>query len=125
MSDGPEHTRGRGAVFERLAEQALARAGLEVLARNVHAGGAELDLVMRDPTDGTVVFVEVRSRADDARGLPEETVGPQKRARIRRGATAWLVREGLWERVPVRFDVVAITGEAAAADLRWYRAAFE
>ena len=80
---------------------------------------------MRVPADDTVVFVEVRSRADGARGLPEETVGPRKQARIRRGASAWLVAHDLWDKVPVRFDVVAITGEADAPDLRWYPAAFE
>ena len=36
--------------------------------------------------------------------------------------TAWLVQHDLWERVEVRFDVVAVTGDAPP---QWLRDAFE
>ena len=95
--------------------------GLSVVERNVEIGGAELDLIalFEDDTEvQTLVFVEVRSRADDRAGSPIETVGRRKRAQVRRGATAWLVARGLWERVAVRFDVIGITyasGELGSA----------
>jgi Holliday junction resolvase-like predicted endonuclease len=37
-----------------------------------------------------------------------------------RAATAWLVDRDLWERVPVRFDVVGVTGDR----IDWVRGAF-
>jgi putative endonuclease len=92
--------------------------GLEIVARNVTHAGAEIDLIARDGE--TIVFVEVRSRADDLRGHPLETVDERKQARVRRGATGWLLVHDLWERVPVRFDVIAIVGD----DLQWIANAF-
>ena len=92
--------------------------GLEILARNVTCAGAELDLIARDSE--TIVFVEVRSRADDLRGHPLETVDARKRSRLRRGATGWLVKQDLWERVAIRFDVVTLVGD----DIEWLQNAF-
>ncbi len=101
--------------------------GLEIVARNVQAAGAEIDLVARE-RDGTrpatVVFVEVRSRASSRHGSPLETVDRNKQRRIIRGATAWLTAKGLWERVEVRFDVVGVD-VAAGGQPQWIRGAFE
>ena len=99
--------------------------GLEILAQNVDFEFAELDIVARDrEQDGSEVrvFVEVRSRRHARRGAPEETIGASKQARVRKAATAYLVREGLWEKIAVRFDVVAIVEEPP--ELRWFRNAF-
>jgi putative endonuclease len=123
-------TRTRGRASEDLAASYLESRGLVVCARNVTLAGAELDLIARlDPDAGptTIVFVEVRSRADDHAGHPLETVGPAKQRRLQRAATAWLVQENLWERVAVRFDVVAIVfgdGEKAP-EITWIPEAFD
>jgi len=123
-------TRDRGRAAEDAVAQVLERAGLEIIERNVTAGGVELDVVARerDPIDGWIyIFCEVRSRAEDALGEPIETVDWLKRSRLIKGATAWLVAHQLWERVAVRFDVVGLTGpdSNAPADIVWIRGAFE
>lgn len=115
---GEPSTRVRGQRGEDRAAVYLVRRGLEILERNVTAAGAELDLICR--AGDTIVFVEVRGRSDDRRGHPLETVNARKQARIRRGATGWLVKRGLWERVAVRFDVVAIVSD----DVEWIKDAF-
>ena len=105
-------TRERGRAAELEAARFLESRGLSVVERNVEIGGAELDLIatLRDSTEtDTVVVVEVRSRTDERAGSPIETINRRKRAQVRRGATAWLVARGLWERVAVRFDVIGIT----------------
>ena len=112
-------TRERGRDGEDRAAALLLERGLEILERNVTCSGVELDLVAREGE--TIVFVEVRGRSDARRGHPLETIDARKRGRLRRGATAWLVSRELWERVPVRFDVVALVGD----DVEWLRAAFE
>jgi len=133
----------RGQLAEDQAARFLEARGLLVVDRNVRAGGVELDLVgllpagVDDRVD-TYVFVEVRSREDDRAGLPEETVDSRKQARLRRGATAWLVGRELWEIVAVRFDVVSVlvgddaissdrdTSERAKAPrITWIPGAFE
>ncbi|KIG13252.1 putative endonuclease [Enhygromyxa salina] len=111
-------TRKRGRAGEDQAAALLLERGLEILDRNVTCAGAELDLIARDGE--TIVFVEVRSRADDLRGHPLETIDARKRSRLRRGATGWLVQRDLWERVPVRFDVVTLVGE----HIQWLQDAF-
>lgn len=123
-------TRTRGRASEDLAASYLESRGLVVWARNVTLAGAEIDLIARledDADPPTIVFIEVRSRADDLMGHPLETVGPAKQRRLVRAATAWLVREELWERVAVRFDVVAIVfgDQQKAPVITWIPGAFD
>lgn len=112
-------TRERGRAGEDRAAAFLIDHGVEILERNVTCAGAELDLVVREGE--TIVFVEVRGRSRDDHGHPFETVDARKQGRLRRGATAWLVARDLWERVAVRFDVIALVGDE---DPQWLRDAF-
>jgi putative endonuclease len=60
-------------------------------------------------TAGTVVFCEVKARADDAFGGGAAAVGWAKQRRLRRLAASWLAANAV-HGVDVRFDVVAVTG---------------
>ena len=95
---------------ERLAAEHLARAGYRIVARNVRAGGVEIDIVAARP--GLVVFVEVKTRRTRRFGLPEEAVDPAKCARLLRGARAWLLEHAA-PGVRARFDVIAVEPDAA------------
>ena len=71
-----------------------------ILARNVHVGRHELDLVAIDPGPPTaLVVVEVRWRAGREFGLPEETVDHRKRVRVRAAAYGLLDRGTLPGRI--------------------------
>lgn len=117
-----------------MAARFLEARGLIVVERNVTIGGVELDLIAQapasadDPAD-TIVFIEVRSRDDEQAGAPIETIDRRKRARLRRGAVAWLCARDLWERVAVRFDVIGISGALARDDeaprIDWIPGAFD
>lgn len=106
-----------GLGFELHAAAYLEARGLRVVARNFTCRGGELDLVCEDGE--TVVFVEVRARASDELGAPEETIGVLKRRRVLRAARYFLLRAG-WNARPCRIDVIAITGTR----LRHYEDAF-
>lgn len=99
------HERGRAA--ERLARDVLLEHGLEALDANWRRRVGELDLIMREPLDGTIVFVEVRYRGRSALGDALESVDRAKRMRLRRAALAWLQRHADPD-APARIDVVAI-----------------
>ena len=101
-----------GRAGEAAAATYLERRGYRVAARNVRAGGVELDLVVERP--GLVAFVEVKTRRSRALGPPEASVDARKQRRIVRGAAAWL-QEHRRPRRSVRFDVV--TCEPAADGL--------
>lgn len=70
-----------------------------------------------------LVFVEVRCRQSSAFAMPAHTVDRHKQRKIIRTAAIFLARERRFANMNVRFDVVAIEGEAAA-DIRWIRDAF-
>ena len=113
-----------GDRAETLALEHLQRHGLALLCRNYRvargprARGGEIDLILREH-DGTVVFVEVRSRADATFGGALASVTARKRQRLVLAARHYLA--GLARLPPCRFDVVAIDG----ATVQWIRGAFD
>ena len=111
-----------GKWGEDLAVQHLEAAGYEVLARNWRCRDGELDVVAR--RNGTLCFVEVKTRSSDAFGLPAEAVGPQKSARIRRLAGRWLTenRPGGWS--GLRFDVISVRRTSDGPELTHFESAF-
>ena len=92
----------------------LARQGWTVVARNVHVGRHEIDLVAIDPgPPPALVIVEVRWRGDRDYGLPEDTVDHRKRVRVRAAAYGLLDRGTLPNgrlvpRLPLRFDLIVL-----------------
>ena len=113
-------TKARGDAAEDLALAHLQAQGLKLVARNYRTpgrGGGEVDLVMRE--GGTLVFVEVRRRANRAYGGAAASVTWAKRRRIVFAARHYLMR--LREAPACRFDVVSIEGDA----IQWLRAAFD
>lgn len=105
-------------------EQALAYLqdqGLQLLVRNYRTpgrGGGEIDLIVREPS-GTVVFVEVRRRADQRHGGAMASISPRKQGRIVFAAQHYLRSWRQWP--PCRFDVVVVEH----GRLQWLQAAFE
>jgi putative endonuclease len=114
--------RERGAAVEVAARRHLLAAGLRDIARNASCRLGELDLVMRD--GGCVVFVEVRYRRDAGFGGGAASVDAWKRRKLVRAAQVFLKRMPSLSHLPCRFDVVDASGDPAAPDLRWIRAAF-
>ncbi len=118
------NTKAVGDDAESLALAYLQRQGLVLVQRNYrvaggpHARGAEVDLILRE-RDGTLVFVEVRSRAGAEHGGALASVTATKQRRIVRAAQHYLLR--LPTLPPCRFDVVAIDG----GQIQWVKAAFE
>ena len=114
----------QGDAAEARALAALLARGLQLVARNYRvargpsARGGEVDLIMRE-ADGTLVFVEVRSRAGLAQGGAAASVTAAKRRRIVFAAQHYLMRMATLP--PCRFDVVAIDGDRC----EWLRAAFD
>lgn len=112
-----------GRWGERRCERYLRSKGLRPLARNYSCKVGELDLVMVD-ADGSLVFVEVRTRADESFGPAEATVTPAKRTRVARAARCFLAAHNIQDR-PLRFDVVTlILGRRGPPQIRHYERAF-
>jgi putative endonuclease len=112
-----------GRWGERRAERFLRGQCLKTLGRNVACQTGELDLVMVD-SDGMLVFIEVKTRADE-RYVPAETaISPAKKRRMVRAGRYFLACHDLQGR-PFRFDVVTvILGHSGRPQIRHYRNAF-
>ena len=95
--------RALGAEGETRAATFLTRRGYRIVDRNVRTGGVEVDLIVKQGT--LIAFVEVKTRRSEAFGSPELAVDAAKRARLVRGAAAWL-RENPGRARRFRFDVV-------------------
>jgi putative endonuclease len=100
----------RGLAAEAIAVMLLVDAGYRIVERNFRCKAGELDVIARDGE--VLVFVEVRSRSDDAHGCAAEMVGRAKQRRVVRVARIYLaMAEPAF--AECRFDVVAITAGAA------------
>ena len=113
-----------GAEGERRAADHLAARGYRIIARNVRAGGVEMDLIAR--RGPLVVFVEVKTRREGGPGSGEDAVDARKRLRLVRGAAAWMHEQPRGIR-RVRFDVIVCECSQEERDwrLRHFEGAFD
>lgn len=119
MASGTTTARGQAAEDQALAY--LQARGLRLLARNYRTpgrGGGEIDLILQE-SNGTVVFVEVRSRRSQDFGGAGGSISAAKRRRIVLAAQHWLLQHGAGQ--ACRFDAVLLDG----AHLEWLQAAFD
>src|SRR5918992_4559614 len=111
-----------GIQGEELAVAELERRGYAILARRYRTRCGEIDIVADE--GGTLVFVEVKTRADAEFGTAAEAVTPWKQRRLARMARDYLTRERIGDR-PCRFDVVAIMFDRIPPSIEVFRNAFD
>jgi putative endonuclease len=112
--------RSSGEMAERLAEQYLGDAGLELVARNFRCRMGEIDLIMREGS--ALVFVEVRLRQRPDFGGAAASIQSRKQQRLIRAAHHYLAT--LPSTPACRFDVVLFDA-LESARIEWIRNAFE
>jgi putative endonuclease len=112
-----------GRWGEKRCETFLKRKGLKKLDRNFSCKTGEIDLVMVD-TDGTVIFVEVKARADEILTPAESVITTAKKSKLTRTARYFLATHDIDDR-PFRFDIVTIIlGQTGRPQIRHYQNAF-
>ncbi len=111
-----------GRRGEDLAVAWLERAGYAILERNWRRRCGELDIIAE--RDGLVVGVEVKTRASDAMGAPEEAVTLAKQRKLLLSSQTYLMEAGEEQR-PFQLDVIAVRLAPSGAHLetRHYPAA--
>lgn len=97
-----------GLWGEREAERYLKTKGYAILGRRLRVGlRDEIDLIAR--AKDTLVFIEVKTRADETFGRPLSAVDRGKQFRLARAAVRYLKRLKI-QPANFRFDVVEIIG---------------
>ena len=95
-----------GREGEEAARRFLEEKSYRMLAANYRCPLGEIDLICKDGQ--TLVFVEVKSRRDTRKGLPEASVTAEKQKRLSKIAE-WYLKENHYRgEYPVRFDVVSV-----------------
>lgn len=112
------NNRKTGTEKEEVAAAFLVKNGMRILEKNYRCRQGEVDIVGLH--QGYLTFVEVKYRATVKCGSPEEAVHREKQRKISRCAQVYLYQHRYGTDFPVRFDVVAISGE----NIRWYQNAF-
>ena len=121
----PVSRTAHGSAAEAAAVAWLQRQGLQLLVRNYKTpgrGGGEIDAIMR-AADGTLVFVEVRVRANSRHGGAAASIGSVKQRRIIHAAQQFLQR--FPEMRPCRFDVMVCDQPGPPWQWTWIVAAFD
>ena len=108
----------RGLDAEAFAEEFLVKQGLHIIQRNFRVKGGEIDLICRD--GNTVVFVEVRLRANGNFGGAAASITSHKQRRLILAARYWLMVNG---ECPCRFDCVLLS-KLDSVSIEWLRGAF-
>ena len=110
-------TSARGRAAERRVAWRYRLRGYRILARNVRAGGVELDLIVR--RGRRLVFCEVKLKEGPRFGDALEAVDEWKRERLRRGVQAWLLANPSFSHLHVAFEFAAVrpTGIELVSDL--------
>lgn len=109
--------RASGALAEQRAKDYLTAQGLVWILSNYACPMGEIDLIMRDKT--CLVFVEVRSKRSMAFGGALASITQTKQQRLIKTASHFQVRHAQFVRMPSRFDIVAIQGEAG--QIQWIK----
>ncbi|QPJ63835.1 MAG: YraN family protein [Candidatus Nitronauta litoralis] len=96
-----------GQDGEKRAVKFLKKNKYRILETNFTTKAGEIDIVAEQ--GGVLVFVEVKSRADNEHGHPLDAVTSAKQRKLIQVAERFRISNGLLGR-DCRFDVVAITG---------------
>ncbi len=94
-----------GARGEALAVKYLKRTGYRIIEQNFRVRTGEIDIIAEQ--DGTLVFIEVKTRTDTRFGLPFESITASKKIHLSKVALEYMSKHDCHDR-PARFDVIGV-----------------
>lgn len=114
-------TNDLGQWGEKIAAATLECIGYSVIEQNWRPSPSpteeplrgEIDLVLRSP-ENHIVFVEVKTRSTQYCGHPFEAITPQKSQKLKHLAYAWCTQHARGQRLCIRIDAVAVTGNTTS-----------
>ena len=109
-----------GETGEQMAARYLEDQGYVILDRNYRRGHKEVDIIALD--HGELAVIEVKTRTNEDYFAAEQAVDHRKRQNIIRVANNYMRRYHRTE--PLRFDIIAIVGSGATAEIRHTKNAF-
>jgi putative endonuclease len=114
-----------GNQAEDIALAYLSKQRLKLIQKNYLTPLGEIDIIMLDKTSQTLVFIEVRYRANARFGVAVETVTHKKQAKIIRTAKLYLQKHQKYQDYLCRFDVIGLESDLKCPKIFWIKDAFE
>lgn len=113
-----------GKTGEDIAVQFLLQKGWRIAERNWRHGHGEIDIIAWSP-EGTLVFVEVKTRSGESFGGPEGAMHFRKRQKLIQTAARYM--ESIDYEWIIRFDLIAIIlrGDTLQEIRHWEDAFFD
>lgn len=115
-------TRQQGEQAETIALQYLLTQGLNLITRNFHCRGGEIDLIMYNDQQKMLVIIEVRMR-NHRLVSAAESITPHKQKRIMRCTEYFLLKHPQFQHCNLRFDVVLFNNQLESPE--WISDAFD
>lgn len=100
------HSQQLGQWAEQYASQYVEQLGFNIVQRNYHCRGGELDLIINK--DKLLVFIEVKARSSQEYGSAVEMLTPNKQKRMMKAITHFLHHFPQYDHYDYRFDLFAI-----------------
>lgn len=97
-----------GNQQETKVQEYLQTQGYEIVERNFYSKHGEIDLISKK--DDYLVFIEVKYRADERFGAPEDAVDFRKQRKIIAAAQYYMYKNRIPFDTPCRFDVAGVIG---------------
>lgn len=109
-----------GETGEQMAARYLEEQGCVILERHYRKEHKEVDIIALD--HGELAVIEVKTRTNEDYFAAEQAVDHRKRQNIIRVANNYVRSHHRTE--PLRFDIIAIVGSGATAEIRHTKNAF-
>ena len=114
-----EHNK-KGAEGEQIAQNYLSNLGYKILETNWRFQKAEVDIIAKN--NDFLVFVEVKTRANNLFGEPQTFVTEKKQALFKSAAEGYLEQKDL--DYEIRFDIISVILGAQKAKIEHFKDAF-
>ncbi|MBS0358377.1 MAG: YraN family protein [Proteobacteria bacterium] len=111
-----------GTRAETFALEYLEDQGLQLVERNFSCRYGEIDLILKD--SDTLVFTEVRFRTKTNYGDSLSTVNGTKQKKLIKAASFYLLQQKCYDKIPCRFDVIALDTHHDEIAVDWVKNAF-
>lgn len=109
-----------GTKGEDAAASFLEQNGHTILVRNYRHAKAEVDIISKDKN--AIVFTEVKTRASESFGYPEESVNKKKRSLLKQAAEEYMYQHKL--DADIRFDIISIIHTGTDFKVQHFKDAF-
>jgi len=99
----------KGLAAETKASKEYEKLGYTVLARRAKTAAGEIDLILKAPKTNTILFCEVKTRADLATAA--YAISPAQQQRLLRAADTWMGSKPEYRGYQLQFDAFLIDGK--------------